>query len=522
LNLPAISVKQQTFVGLLVFVLALLLARQFGEWIIGGDLNQVAFAFAAATAAGVGLAVLRNWRSGTYLFLTWLIFEDLIRKYLGNNMALYFAKDALAGLIYVSLYLAARKRPEKWPKPPFLLAFGIFFWFAVLQVFNPNSPNPLYGLLGLKVYFLYVPLMFVGYALVSTDQHLERFLVLFSSLAAAVAALGITQSIVGTTFLSPVTLAPEIRELGNLEKYTPISHELFNLPPSVFVSAGRYSQFLFLCVVLGLGSAGYSVLKGGRRRRVLFVSLGIVAVGVLLCGSRGSLVLSLASTGVMSAAFLWGAPKDKRRLYRRLTANAIRRSAVIAVMFVATAVLVFPKQTAMRWDFYSETLSPSSAAYELPQRMWDYPLAQLEAAFSEQHWVMGNGTGTSSLGAGYVAELLHRPRPGHDVESGYGGLDVEFGILGVVFWLMWTSLLVIGCWRIVRRLRHTHVFPIGFVVFWYALILLFPETFGSLNSYQDYAANSFLWLLVGVLYRLPELAVASPLKLVSTNTLKER
>ena len=518
MNLPAISVRQQTIVGLLVFVLGLLLARQFGEWIIGGDLNQVAFAFAAATAAGVGLAVLRNWRSGTHFFLIWLIFEDLIRKYLGNNMALYFAKDVLAGLIYVSLYLAGRKHPEKWPRPPFLLAFGIFFWFAVLQVFNPNSPSLFYGLLGLKVYFFYVPLMFVGYALVSADEHLERFLVLFSLLASAVAGLGITQSVVGTNFLSPATLSPDIRELGNLEKYTPISHELFNLPPSVFVSAGRYSQFLFLCFVLGLGSVGYSVLKGGRRRRVLFLSLGTVAVGVLLCGSRGSLVLSFASTAVMSAAFLWGAPKDKRALYRKLTAKAIRRSVVAAVMFVATAVLIFPKQTATRWEFYSETLSPSSSAYQLSQRMWDYPLAQLEAAFSEHHWVMGNGTGTASLGAGYVVELLQKPRAGVDVESGYGGLDVELGIVGLAFWLMWTSLLVIGCWHIVRRLRQSHVFPIGFAVFWYALILLFPETFGSLNSYQDYAANAFLWLLIGVLYRLPELAAVAPLKRISTNT----
>jgi hypothetical protein len=518
LSLPYISIKQQTFIGLLVFVLGLLLARQFGEWIIGGDLNQVAFVFAAAAAAGVGLAVLRNWRSGTYLFLTWLIFEDLIRKYLGNNMALYFAKDALAGVIYVALYLAARRHPEKWPRPHFLLAFGVFFWFAVLQVFNPNSPNPLYGLLGLKLYFFYVPLMFVGYALVSTDQHLERFLVLFSLLAAAVAGLGITQSIVGTNFLSPATLAPDIRELGNLEKYTPISHELFNLPPSVFVSAGRYGQFLFLCVVLGLGSAGYSVLKGGRGRRALFLSLGIIAVGVLLCGSRGTLVLGLASAAVMSTAFLWGAPKHKRRLYRKLTAKAIRRSAVVAVMFVATAVLVFPKQIGTRWDFYSETLSPTSSAYELSYRMWDYPLANVKAAFSEQHWVMGNGTGTSSLGAQYVAELLHKPRPALDVESGYGGLDVEMGIVGLVLWLIWTSLLVISCWRIVRRLRQTHLFPIGFAVFWYAAILLFPQTFGSLNSYQDYAANAFLWLLVGVLYRLPELAVAPPGQLVSVNT----
>ena len=31
---------------------------------------------------------------GVYLFLAWLLVEDLPRKFLGNDMRLYFAKDA--------------------------------------------------------------------------------------------------------------------------------------------------------------------------------------------------------------------------------------------------------------------------------------------------------------------------------------------------------------------------------------------------------------------------------------------
>ena len=45
-----------------------------------------------------------------------------------------------------------------------------------MQVFNTESPSVVYGLLGLKLYFYYVPLMFVGYALIDTNRDLERLL----------------------------------------------------------------------------------------------------------------------------------------------------------------------------------------------------------------------------------------------------------------------------------------------------------------------------------------------------------
>jgi hypothetical protein len=37
-------------------------------------------------------------------------------------------------------------------------------------------------------------------------------------------------------------------------------------------------------------------------------------------------------------------------------------------------------------------------------------------------------------------------------------------------------------------------------------MLLVPLTFGGTSAYQNYIDNAFLWLLVGVLFRLPEIA----------------
>jgi len=39
--------------------------------------------------------------------------------------------------------------------------------------------------------------------------------------------------------------------------------------------------------------------------------------------------------------------------------------------------------------------------------------------------------------------------------------------------------------------------------------LLVPQTFGGLFSYQNYVCNAYLWLLVGMLFRLPDLLAHS-------------
>jgi hypothetical protein len=513
LNSGTISIKHQTVVGLCVTVLGVLLAWEIGGWIVAGNLIQVEYLAVAAAVAAVGIGILGNWRSGVYMFLIWLVFEDLVRKYLGNNMAIFFAKDVLAALIYISIIRAVGNHQEKAFRPPFLLAISFFFWWAAIQIFNPYSPSPLYGLLGLKIYFFYLPCTFAGYALIRNDQDLRRFLTVILSAATVVAGLGIIQAVVGPQFLNPATLAPEIRELAALNKVTPLTQQMFHLPSSVFVSAGRYGQYLFSSVVIGMGAAGYLLLHGGRGKRFVLVSLGVIAVGVLFCGSRGTLILSVVSAGVMSLAFLWGAPWRNRQAYRVL--KATRHSVIVIGICLALAALILPEEVGKRWNFYSETLSPSSSAYELSHRTWDYPLHEFMLAFSGSHWAVGNGTGTASLGVQYVSKLLGEMPPQVSVESGFGSLLAEFGVAGPILWLIWATALVISCWHVVLKLRQTRMFPLGFAVFWFAFVLLFPETFGSINSYQDYVMNATLWLLVGIMYRLPELVAMQSVALAA-------
>ena len=51
--------------------------------------------------SALAVKILNNWRQGLYIFFAWLFFEDSVREYLGNNMAVCFAKAYLWILIGV-------------------------------------------------------------------------------------------------------------------------------------------------------------------------------------------------------------------------------------------------------------------------------------------------------------------------------------------------------------------------------------------------------------------------------------
>jgi len=294
-----------------------------------------------------------------------------------------------------------------------------------------------------------------------------------------------------------------LQDLGDLSKTTPISNQLFSLPSSVFVSAGRYSEYLPMAFIVALGTAGYLLLHTRRDRRLVFLVIGLLGTAAFLSGNRSCLVSCVMTAVVLPLGFLWGAPRSWKGQYRMV--KAIRRSVLVAAMGLGLIFLVFPSETGSRLAFYAETLLPSSSAYQLSERTWDYPVQNFLDVFRQPNWGIGNGIGTASLGTQYVARLTGRPAPKLGVEEGYGTLIVEMGAVAPLLWILWTGALIYHSWKVVRVLRGTRFLPLGIAILWYSVLLLFIWTFGALAGYENYTCNVFLWLLVGVLFRLPHL-----------------
>jgi hypothetical protein len=83
------------------------------------------------------------------------------------------------------------------------------------------------------------------------------------------------------------------------------------------------------------------------------------------------------------------------------------------------------------------------------------------------------------------------------------------GIGGLLLWIVMSLAITVSAWKVVKKLKGSPFFPLGFVLFWYAFVLLFPQTFGGMQAYEDFLFNAYFWLLLGVLFRLPTLALSA-------------
>jgi hypothetical protein len=503
-TLPTLRNSRNPLMTFGLIILVAYAAYQAAEAILTDDLSTLAYTAMFFVGGAVVIAILNDWRRGLYLLVGWMLFEDFVRKFLGNNMAIYFAKDLLALILYLSFFRSRPTKPVDAFRIPFRLALLVFFWFVFLQVFNPASTSIFYGILGMKVYFLYVPLIYVGYALIQSEEDLQRFFSFTCVLIIIVAGLGLAQSIIGPTFLNPGNMQEDIRELSNTYRVAPISGLVAYRPTSVFVSAGRFMDFLIVAWLISLGFGGYLLLRSQRGRTLAFATIGVVAAASLMCASRGVFMWDTGIVLITAAGFLWGAPWRQREALR--VVRAVQRTALAVGIVLVLLLTIFPEELGSRLAIYSETLMPNSAASELIQRAHTYPLQQLGFAFDHPRWPYGYGTGTCTLGGQYVVRIMHAAPMRVGVESGFGSLVVELGVVGLILWIVLGFSISMSAWKIIRELRGTPWFPLAFAVFLFAVVLFFPMTYTSFSAFQDFVVNSNLWLLLGILYRLPKLS----------------
>jgi hypothetical protein len=499
-------IQRRSLLLLGTLVVGAFAAYKSAQYVIDDDITGLAYAVMCILGGAIVVGILHNWRNGVYFFLSWLLFEDFARKFLGNNMAIYFAKDFLVLVVYISFFVAFRRKEVTIFRPPFLVPLFIFIWFGAMQVFNPASTHIMYGLMGFKIFFYYIPLIFIGYALLNSEAELRRFFTINMILVLVIVSLGIAQSIIGPGFLNPAVQAEDLRLLSGLYRSSESGASAYR-PTSVFVSAGRYADFIMVAWILVLGFSGYLLLRHKKGRTLAFIALPITAAGAFLTASRGSFMWGMINAVATSIAFVWGAPwrqGEALRVFRSIQRVAIGIGLGMVLLFFA-----YPEALQSRLDIYKETLLPSSPTNELTHRGWTYPVANFVGAFNYDRWPYGYGIGTTSLGGQYVARIFNVKPPVMGVESGYGTLIVEMGIVGLILWLIMSVAILFSAWKVVKKLKGSPWFPLGFVIFWYAFFLLFPATFGGIAAYEDFLLNAYFWLLLGLLFRLPTLALSA-------------
>jgi hypothetical protein len=98
-------------------------------WIASGNLRLVTLAASFAGVLGLALVILKKWQVGLFAFFVWVAVEDLLRKYIGNEMMLYLVKDVLVALAYAAFFIPVmlKWRPGETLKNPLSLPIAIWF-----------------------------------------------------------------------------------------------------------------------------------------------------------------------------------------------------------------------------------------------------------------------------------------------------------------------------------------------------------------------------------------------------------
>jgi hypothetical protein len=442
-------------------------------------------AFVAVVLLVAALPILlRNWRVGLLVFLAWLVVEDLVRKFAGNDLTVYFVKDAFF-LVFLAGFFTDPQVRGSWraatgsARVPLYVLLG----WALLMSVPTFTVDWRLALAGLRLDFLYVPLVAAGFLVARDSLKLRRVLLTLAIVGGVSSAVGVIQAFLGPTFLAPTLPTPGL-DL-QLIRGLPGQDSVFR-PTGTFVDSGRYDSMAFVALAVSL--AALSVLRGTARLAAACCLIASTA-GIWVSGGR---LYLLGAAALLIIAILAGA--RPAGLGRGTWAVA----APVGLVALALIALV-PSLYSSRLDWYANTLDPRSPFNEWTFR-WDAYSGDITRGV-QLGGLIGQGTGDQSLGKQYVLGAAGAPSTAsYWVEGGYASVAVEWGLIGLTLWLAWSAGWT---WRLLQLLRGMRDGPFsrgGIVLFGWIALFLFIHFVAGYQVFQNYIGNAYFWLFSGMLF----------------------
>jgi hypothetical protein len=255
--------------------------------------SPVLLLFAAIAALGALLAV-RYWRHALFGVFVLVVFEGALRKWAipSAQAQIYLVKDAILLAVYLGFVLDGRRnQPALRGVASIRIVLLLAFAFGCIEVFNPNSPSLLVGLVGVTKYFLYAPIAFILPYAFKSREHLLHMIRRYLVLAIPVALLSFFQVAAGPySFLNVyVSWTEDPAELAHF------GYENIVRTSGTFSYISGYTAFL---TFVGFLAIGYNLANGWRIKNniVPILALTLVVGAMFTTGSR-SPVYTLVATG---------------------------------------------------------------------------------------------------------------------------------------------------------------------------------------------------------------------------------
>ena len=354
-----------------------------------------------------------DFRIGFYALFFMAVFMFWFDRMIGITFPLGTVYDGLAALTFVAVFLNSNNRNE-WTlfKNPITILFFIITFYQMMQLFNPYAVSPVAWLVAMRTntsLLLYI----VCFQLFRSYNDIRNFTACWLIISLMVGLYGFYQEYVGLPEFEYnwVTGNPDRYKLyfiwGKMRKFSFLSD------PSA------YGLFMALgglaCLVLAMGpfkaafrlfSAGCAMIMllamtfSGTRTAIAMVAVGIVFY-ILVTLRNKKTVITMVAAGVIGAGLLFGP-------FYGGTMNRIR-----------------------------STFNPSEDA---SMEVRDKKRIRLQE-YVQSHPFGGGLYTTGKNGLRYSAG--HELAQGWDADSGYLLIGLELGWIGLIFFMVFFSLVMI-------------------------------------------------------------------------------
>ncbi|MEH1839653.1 MAG: hormogonium polysaccharide biosynthesis protein HpsL [Nostoc sp.] len=441
-------------------------------------------------------------RQALYAFIIYVPIGGTITYYLGNSPILQLAKDAFYIPALIGLWQTCRNQglPLIIPqgiKTPFYIVLGCSLLTLLFinggQQFNPPSVGLLekapqeiplgMGILGLKVFLGYVPLIGCAYYLIRNKQDFLFLSRLQIVLTLICCVLGFIQYLLLLTGVCQGTRGLEGNALfvTSLEARCYFGGALLYSPeegvirlPGTFVAPWQWAWFL-------ISSTFFTFATGFTDpspiwRLVGLGSLVTVFINAVISGQRIALALVPICFGIL--LLLTGQIGN----LKRFIPIGIGLAFVLGIAMVTNPAVVQERTESFtgRWE-----ASP-------PQ---DFIVQQFQENWKNVDGPLGSGLGRATNSARVMGETKL-------VETYYPKVLFEVGIIGVLAFLgLVTSLTIIG-FKTYRSIKNRNFRSYGAALWVFILFISYNTYYYPLDV--DPVAV-YYWFFAGVLFKLPEL-----------------
>ena len=413
------------------------------------------------------------WKQAVVALILWVIFAGVVRKWIlpqFSDLIFFFNHIILTGIYCRYLSESIIKRHPVFSRHPiniFLLVFVVWGGFCAL---NPEVPSALVGILGLIIYFYYIPVIYLFPYLFKTKAEMFKWLKIFVIVSTPLLILGVIQFLLPYDHILNQYVQGDVEDIAFVGKFVRITSTF-----SYITGYTTYLNILILILVYLLSLGNLSK----KLSRCFYILFALAIVNLFMTGSRGpffvtvfSIIIYLVIIGVVNTS-------QFKLILPRLVAVLIVSGVIMLTPFGQDATSAFVSRTTSNEDIIPRLVDTFTTPFR----------------FAKDVGLYGYGLGTTYQGAiALVGYSTRRFFGAMEFEEEPERIVLEMGVVGFIIVYFLRLLLITWFFNLSFKLKDPELRSLALIILLFQLQFLI-----GLNALVfNHTSHIFYWFLIGL------------------------